>query len=78
MNEEEAKEYLDVPRETLERLDAFVALLRSDSERQNLVSKASLEEVWTRHIADSLNWYNWYPKVPEHGWTSALVRAFPD
>ncbi|HLL58609.1 MAG TPA: 16S rRNA (guanine(527)-N(7))-methyltransferase RsmG [Allosphingosinicella sp.] len=53
MNEEEAKEYLDVPRETLERLDAFVALLRSDSERQNLVSKASLEEVWTRHIADS-------------------------
>jgi len=53
MDEEEAKEYLDVPRETLERLDAFVALLRSDSERQNLVSKASLEEVWTRHIADS-------------------------
>jgi 16S rRNA (guanine527-N7)-methyltransferase len=53
MTEEEAKEYLGVPRETLERLDAFVALLRSDNERQNLVSRASLEEVWSRHIADS-------------------------
>jgi len=53
MTEEEAKAYLNVPRETLERLEAFVALLRSENERQNLVSRTSLEEIWTRHIADS-------------------------
>jgi 16S rRNA (guanine527-N7)-methyltransferase len=53
MTEEEAKAYLNVPRETLERLEAFVALLRSENGRQNLVSRTSLEDVWTRHIADS-------------------------
>jgi len=35
------------------RLEAFVALLRAENERQNLVSASSLEHVWTRHIADS-------------------------
>lgn len=43
----------DVPRETFDRLDAFVALLRAENERQNLVSAASLDHVWTRHIVDS-------------------------
>ena len=51
--EAEAKVLLDVPRETFERLEAFVDLLRSENERQNLVSKASLESVWARHILDS-------------------------
>jgi 16S rRNA (guanine527-N7)-methyltransferase len=37
----------------LERLDRFVALLHEENARQNLVSKASLAEVWQRHIADS-------------------------
>jgi 16S rRNA (guanine527-N7)-methyltransferase len=53
MTEAEAKERLDVPRETLERLDAFAEFLRSENERQNLVSKASLESLWERHILDS-------------------------
>jgi len=44
---------LDVPRETIARLDAFAALLREENERQNLVSKASLDRLWSRHIADS-------------------------
>jgi 16S rRNA (guanine527-N7)-methyltransferase len=43
----------DVPRETMERLDAFAALLRQESEQQNLVSKASLDQLWSRHFADS-------------------------
>jgi len=43
----------DVPRETMERLDAFATLLREENERQNLVSKAALEHVWLRHIVDS-------------------------
>jgi 16S rRNA (guanine527-N7)-methyltransferase len=53
MLETEAKSELNVSCETLERLEAFVALLREENERQNLVSRASLEWVWTRHILDS-------------------------
>ncbi|ABC64704.1 16S rRNA (guanine(527)-N(7))-methyltransferase RsmG [Erythrobacter litoralis] len=37
----------------MERIEALVAALRSENERQNLVSKGSLGEVWQRHIADS-------------------------
>lgn len=43
----------DVPRETMDRLDAFAALLREENGRQNLVSKASLDHLWARHIVDS-------------------------
>lgn len=46
-------ETLDVSRETLARLEAFVALLTEENTRQNLVSAASLDQVWTRHIVDS-------------------------
>jgi len=35
------------------RLDAFAVLLREENERQNLVSRASLDQLWLRHIADS-------------------------
>ena len=38
----------------IERLQAFVDRLKEENSRQNLVSAASLERVWQRHIADSL------------------------
>ena len=44
----------NVSRETLERLDRFVALLTEWQARINLVAPATLGEVWERHIADSL------------------------
>ena len=53
MTEEEARSALAVPRETIEKLDQFVALLREENGRQNLVSRSSLDQVWTRHILDS-------------------------
>lgn len=53
MDESDARRRLDVPRETIERLEAFVELLRAENERQNLVSRASLDSVWERHILDS-------------------------
>lgn len=53
MDEAEARALLDVPRETIERLEAFESLLRSENERQNLVSRASLDSLWQRHILDS-------------------------
>lgn len=53
MTEQEARAALDVSRETLDRLDSFVCLLRAESARQNLVSRASLDHVWARHVVDS-------------------------
>ncbi len=44
----------DVSRETLDRLRAYVDLLRRWTRRINLVSPASLNQVWKRHIGDSL------------------------
>jgi len=41
-----------VSRETLARLDAYIALLAAWNRRINLVAPASLEDVWRRHILD--------------------------
>jgi 16S rRNA (guanine527-N7)-methyltransferase len=43
-----------VSRETLVRLDAFVATLLTWQRRINLIASASVPAVWTRHVADSL------------------------
>ena len=43
----------NVSRETFEKLEAYVGLLKSESRRQNLVSVSTLEHVWDRHILDS-------------------------
>src|SRR6185437_15675534 len=42
-----------VSRETLDRLEAYVALLRSWNRRINLVGRATIGDVWRRHILDS-------------------------
>ena len=42
-----------VSRETIGKLEAYVALLEAENERQNLVSDSTLEHVWGRHIFDS-------------------------
>jgi len=44
---------LSVSRETLERLQVYVDLLARWNSRINLVSTASLNDVWRRHILDS-------------------------
>jgi 16S rRNA (guanine527-N7)-methyltransferase len=59
--------HFDVPRETMETLEAFAELVKSENERQNLVSRASLERLWTRHIADSAQLLRWTP-APEASW----------
>ena len=43
---------LDVSRETLRRLETYVDLLGSWNRRINLVSAASLADVWRRHVLD--------------------------
>ena len=49
---------LDVSRETFEKLEAFGELVRKWNPRINLVSKSSLEDLWTRHILDSVQVFN--------------------
>jgi 16S rRNA (guanine527-N7)-methyltransferase len=43
-----------VSRETEARLDRYVALLREWQAKTNLVAPSTLPNLWTRHIADSL------------------------
>lgn len=56
-DEESARDWLQNLPEAdglaLERLEALIVLLREENVRQNLVSAASLSQVWLRHIADS-------------------------
>ncbi|MBL4768434.1 MAG: 16S rRNA (guanine(527)-N(7))-methyltransferase RsmG [Rhodobacteraceae bacterium] len=44
----------NVSRETFERLELFEALLKKWNGSINLVSKNSLDDIWERHIADSI------------------------
>ena len=57
MTDDEAQswfaETFDVSRETLERLEAFIAFLRTEAKLQNLISAATLDQIWARHIVDS-------------------------
>ena len=43
----------DVPRETIEKLERYAALIREENERQNLVSRSTLDTLWERHMVDS-------------------------
>ncbi|GAA6160496.1 16S rRNA (guanine(527)-N(7))-methyltransferase RsmG [Ruegeria sp. HU-ET01832] len=50
-------EGLDVSRETLERLTTYVDLVNRWNPKINLVSRNSLNEIWVRHIKDSVQVY---------------------
>ena len=56
-----------VSRETLEKLEAYVALLREENGRQNLVSAATLDQAWERHIFDSAQLVRYEP-CPGAAW----------
>jgi 16S rRNA (guanine527-N7)-methyltransferase len=45
---------IDVSRETIARLDTFVALLLTWQQRINLIAPSTVPQLWTRHVADSL------------------------
>lgn len=46
----------------LERLELLASLLAEENQRQNLVSAASLAQVWQRHIADSAQLLPFVPR----------------
>ncbi len=43
----------DVSRETIDKLEAFVALVEKWTPKINLISRSSRDEIWDRHIWDS-------------------------
>jgi 16S rRNA (guanine527-N7)-methyltransferase len=49
-----AAERLNVSRESWQRITAFVGLLLTWQQRINLISPASVPDVWQRHVLDSL------------------------
>lgn len=58
--ENELKQY-NVSRETFQKLQDFVALLQEWNAKMNLVSKNSLEDVWQRHVLDSVQLIKYLP-----------------
>ena len=57
MTESEAQDWLrthlDVSRETMEKLESFVAFLIRESVSQNLIAASTIDSIWSRHIVDS-------------------------
>lgn len=56
-----------VSRETFERLELLEQLVREEARRQNLVSAATLDFLWDRHIVDSAQLVNFEPE-PNASW----------
>ena len=56
----------DVSRETLASLSAYVALVEKWQPRINLVSAATLQNIWHRHIFDSAQLLPHMPAVPAY------------
>jgi 16S rRNA (guanine527-N7)-methyltransferase len=52
-----------VSRETFEKIEAYIASLKAENERQNLVAASTLEDVWGRHILDSAQLVPFEPHV---------------
>ena len=60
MTAAEFQKAANVSRETLERLHAFADLLRKWNRRINLVSRRGLDDLWRRHMLDSIQLYRLY------------------
>jgi 16S rRNA (guanine527-N7)-methyltransferase len=56
-------DWLDVSRETEERLAAFAALVRKWNPAINLVSKTDAGQIWQRHILDSAQLFALAPQA---------------
>ncbi len=80
MTEEQAKEWIEARWgcAAVLKLDQFVALLRVENMVQNLVSAASLEAVWLRHLADSAQLVSLAGDAGEGAWLDIGTGAgFP-
>lgn len=55
-----------VPRETAEKLVEYQRLVLDENNRQNLVSRGTIESFWTRHVLDSAQLVRFEPKPGAH------------
>ena len=53
----------DVSRETFEKIQAYAALVREESLRQNLISASTLDHLWDRHVLDSAQLVRFEPRA---------------
>lgn len=59
---------MDVSRETLARLEVFERVIRKWNPKINLVSRHSLEDLWSRHIIDSIQVFRCAGPAPAGKW----------
>jgi 16S rRNA (guanine527-N7)-methyltransferase len=45
---------VDVSRETFSILEKLVGLVQDESQRQNLIAASTIDDIWERHIVDSI------------------------
>lgn len=76
MNEKNILEDLNVSRETLKRLETFEQVILKWNPKINLVSKSSLRQLWTRHIADSVQVFR-CTGIPDHWVDIGSGGGFP-
>lgn len=70
-------EKLDVSRETFERLECYAALLRKWNPKINLVSRSTIDDLWSRHILDSTQIYQLAPHPITHWADLGSGGGFP-
>jgi 16S rRNA (guanine527-N7)-methyltransferase len=91
VTEEEAQDWLrnalHVSRETMERLEAFIAYLRLEAQSQNLIAASTLDHIWARHIVDSAQllpflgdhvWKNWLDLGSGAGFPGLVIGILTD
>lgn len=73
---------VDVSRETFSVLEKLVALVEDESSRQNLIAASTKEDIWGRHIIDSLqllkfsNGGPWIDLGTGAGFPGLVIAAF--
>ncbi|MDT8328090.1 MAG: 16S rRNA (guanine(527)-N(7))-methyltransferase RsmG [Roseovarius sp.] len=68
---------LDVSRETLDRLEIYADLLRKWNPKINLVSKNTIDDLWSRHILDSAQIFAHAPHPVDHWVDLGSGGGFP-
>ena len=79
-NEEEARRFVASICEAaaMERLEHLIASLKVENRKQNLISRASEDEIWQRHIADSAQLLQFVPRETSGPWLDLGTGAgFP-
>lgn len=70
-------EKIDVSRETFTELEVFQDLVLEWNNKFNLISKSSAEDIWNRHILDSLQLFNFIDDKVKNIYDFGSGAGFP-